>query len=220
MRKSILPILLAALLTVSLFIPAAGLAADPAVSADQPGCAPQYRALADAAVVEIRGTGDMEAVVVTDPLCWHCRLGHKLLGQYPELYGSLKLLFFPRAGSIGSDMAAWIIEDAAGTERLGLLLDFAYGTLRQPKTADLDEARMLVLAQFAEAFPAMLSGTTLPELFDRLKQDHEAHVLAGAELARTAEIPGTPVLIAGGVLVMGYGPDAWLKALGEAGVCK
>ena len=40
------------------------------------------------------------------------------------------------------------------------------------------------------------------------------------ELARAAEIPGTPVLIAGGVLVMGYGPDAWLKALGEAGVCK
>lgn len=220
MRNSILPILLAALLTMSLFSPAAGLAADSAVSADQPGCAPQYRALADAAVVEIRGTGDMEAVIVTDPLCWHCRLGHKLLGQYPELYGSLKLLFFPRASFIGSDMAAWIIEDATGTERLGLLLDFAYGTLRQPKTADLDEARMLVLAQFVEAFPAMLAGTTLSELFVRLKQDHEAHVLAGAELARAAEIPGTPVLIAGGTLVMGYGPDAWLKALGEAGVCK
>ena len=79
---------------------------------------------------------------------------------------------------------------------------------------------MLVLAQFAEAFPAMLAGTTLSELFVRLKQDHEAHVLAGAELARAAEIPGTPVLIAGGVLVMGYGPDAWLKALDKRAVCR
>jgi hypothetical protein len=206
-----LPILLAlALFAAAPFLAVSpALAADPAVSADAPGCAPQYRALADAAVVEIRGTGDMEAVIVTDPLCWHCRLGHKLLGQYPERYGSLKLLFFPRASSLGSDMAAWIIEDAAGTERLGSLLDFAYGTLRQPKTDNLGEARMLVLAQFAEAFPAMLADTTLPDLFVRLKQDHEAHVLAGA-----------PVLIAGGVLVMGYGPDAWLKALGQAGVCK
>jgi hypothetical protein len=65
----------------------------------------------------------------------------------------------------------------------------------------------------------MLEGTTLPELFVRLRRDHEAHVLAGAHLARAAAIPGTPVLIAGRTLVMGYGPDAWLEALGEARAC-
>jgi hypothetical protein len=212
--RAALPLVLALVLLLS-----AGPAHAAEPADDAGGCAPQYRVLAEAARVEIRGTGELEALVLTDPLCWHCRLGHKLLGEYPELYGRLKILFFPRAGFIGSDMAAWVIEDAAGTDRLRAMLDYAYQDLRQPKVSDLDEARMLVLAQFTAAFPHMLEGTTLPELFVRLRRDHEAHVLAGAELARAAAIPGTPVLVAGRTLVMGYGPDAWLEALGEATMC-
>ncbi|MFH1915621.1 MAG: hypothetical protein ABIK45_15260 [Pseudomonadota bacterium] len=187
---------------------------------DAPGCAPQYRALVEVARVEMHGTGDMEALIVTDPLCWHCRLGHKLLGEYPNLYGRVKILFLPGRSFIGSDMAAWVIEDAAGTDRFQAVLDFAYQDLRQPKVSDLDEARMLILSQFTAAFPKMLEGTTLPELFVRLGNEHGPRVAAGAELARAAEIPGTPILIAGSTIVMGYGPDEWLKALGQAQVCE
>jgi hypothetical protein len=200
-------------LAVALLLPASALAEDAG------GCAPQYRALAQAAAVELKGTGDIDLVVLTDPLCWHCRLAHKLLGEYPEMYATVKLLFFPRPNFIGSDMAAWVLEDAAGTDRLKPLVDFAYDDLRKPSVENLEEARMLVLVQFTQAFPSLIEGTTLSDLFDRLKRDHEAHVLAGADLARAAAIPGTPVLIAGSNVVVGYGPDAWLEAIGKKQLC-
>ena len=72
------------------------------------GCEEEFRVLFDQAVVELQGEGDLDVVVVTDPLCWHCRLGHKLLGEYPKKYGRLRLSFYPRKSFIGSDMAAWI----------------------------------------------------------------------------------------------------------------
>jgi hypothetical protein len=217
MKKLMLLIALALLLLV----PGPGTAADTASdkAGDAGGCAPQYRALAAAAVVEIPGAGEAEVVVLTDPLCRHCRLAYKLLGEYPEMFSGEKLLFFPRQSFTGSDMAAWVLEDAAGAAHIKALVDFAYTELRQPQTDNLDEARMLILAQFTEAFPAMLKRTTLSDLFDRLKRDHEAHVLAEAALARAANVPGTPVLIAGPEVVIGYGPDEWLEAIGRKGVC-
>ncbi|WP_272700803.1 DsbA family protein [Desulfovibrio sp. Fe33] len=184
------------------------------------GCSPEFRALFDHAVVEMRGQGELDVVVVTDPLCWHCRLAHKLLGEYPKLYGKLRLSFFPRRSFIGSDMAAWIMEDAAGTKRLRKLVDFAYEDLRQPKAEDLMEARMIVLAQFTEAFPELLDGTTLDALYLRLQKDHEVHVLESAELSKAAHLPGTPILVAGDSVVLGFGPGVWLKVLEGAGMCK
>ena len=114
------------------------------------GCKSEFYALADSAVVELKGSGELDVVVVTDPLCWHCRLGHKLLSEYPEKFRSLKMIFFPRKSFIGSDMAAWILEDVAGTDKLEVLVDFAYKDLKQPKNDDLPEARMVVLAQRSE----------------------------------------------------------------------
>ncbi|OIQ50995.1 hypothetical protein BerOc1_02940 [Pseudodesulfovibrio hydrargyri] len=198
--------------------------ADEAQAPDEPrvpdGCAPEFRALFDNAVVELHGEGTLDVVVVTDPLCWHCRLGDKLLREYPELYGRLRLSFFPRRSFIGSDMAAWVLEDAAGTDRLEKLARYAYDGLKQPKTEDLMEARMLVLAQFAKAFPELLEGTTMEELYVRLQKDHEPHVQESAMLARAAHLPGTPILVAGDKVVLGFGPSVWLKVLGEARMCK
>ncbi|WFS63509.1 hypothetical protein LF599_04905 [Pseudodesulfovibrio thermohalotolerans] len=184
------------------------------------GCSPEFRALFDQAVVEMRGKGDLDVVVVTDPLCWHCRLAHKLLGEYPKLYGRLRLSFFPRRSFIGSDMAAWIMEDAAGSDRLPKLIDFAYEDLQQPKSEDLMEARMIVLAQFTKAFPELLHGTTLDALYLRLQKDHESHVLESVKLARTAHLPGTPILVAGDTVVLGFGPSVWLKVLEGAQMCR
>lgn len=184
------------------------------------GCGSLFRTMYKEAVVELRGTGDLDIVVVTDPLCWHCRLGHKLLGEYPEKYGKLRLFFFPRRSSIGSDMAAWILEDMAGNAKLREYVDFAYTDLKQPKTHDLVEARMLVLVQFTKRFPELLEGTTLEDLYLRLQDAHETHVVMGAEMARDAELPGTPVLIAGQMVLMGYGPGPWLKALDAKKICK
>ena len=183
-------------------------------------CGPEFRALFDNAVVEIKGTGERDVLVVTDPLCWHCRLGHKLLGEYPELYRSVKLSFFPRRSSIGSDMAAWILEDAAGSDRLPELVDFAYQDLKRAKTDDLEEARMIMLIQFTEKFPWLVEGTTVPELFVRLQKAHEAHVLKEAELARAVQLPGTPILITGQAVIMGYAPDPWITTLKEAPACQ
>jgi len=184
------------------------------------GCAPEFRALFDDAVVELKGAGELDVVVLTDPFCWHCRLGHKLLGEYPELYRSLKLSFFSRKSVIGSDMAAWILEDVAGTDRLETLVNFAYTNLKHPRIKDLVDARRAVLVQFVAAFPDMLDGTNLDELHTRLEKDHSRHVLKSAELARAAKMPGTPVLIAGQNVVVGYGPDAWLKALEKNAICE
>ncbi len=184
------------------------------------GCAPEFRALAENAVVELKGTGDQDIVILTDPLCWHCRLAHKLLGEYPDLYRSMKISFFPRRSFIGSDMAAWIIEDAVGTDSLKAKMDFAYKHLRQPKTDDLNEARDVVLAQFVVFFPEMLGTGSVDDLAVRLKKDNEAHVLQSAALASAAKMPGTPVLIAGKKVIVGYGPEAWLKALEEKVVCE
>lgn len=195
-----------------------------AVRAEEPaapdGCKPEFRALYDNAVVEIKGVGTRDVVVVTDPLCWHCRLAHKLLGEYPELYRTVRVSFFSRRSFIGSDMAAWLLEDQAGGDALKALLDFAYRDLKQPKTQDLAEARMIVLIQFTDAFPWLLKDTTLPELYTRLQHDHEAHVQKSADLAKAVHFPGTPVLIADSVILVGYAPDPWLKALKEAPVCK
>jgi len=202
------------LLIVALLVPAFSYAED------GNGCAPEFRALADNAVVELKGEGELDILVITDPLCWHCRLGHKLLGEYSDMYGSLKLSFFPRKSFIGSDMAAWILEDAAGTDRIKELVDFGYKDLKQPKTESLTEARTIVLAQFVEAFPYMLEGTTMPELYVRLERYRKAHVLKSAELADAAHLPGTPILIAGKTMVVGYGPDAWFQALGKNEICE
>jgi len=203
-----------ATLLLCLVLPAAALA--------QPadGCAPELRAIFDQATVEWTGTGDMDIVIITDPLCWHCRLGHKLLGEYPEKYGRIRLSFFPRRNFIGSDMAAWVLEDAAGTEKLKAMVDFAYSDLKQPKTKDLTEARMLVLAQFTEAFPRLLDDVKLEELYVRLQKDHAAHVEESAMLAHAAELPGTPVLVAGEQLLLGFGPGPWLDALDAKALCE
>lgn len=186
---------------------------------DGKGCEPRFRALFDQAVVELHGTGDVDVVVLTDPLCWHCRLGHQLLGDYPEKYGRLRLLFFPRKSFIGSDMAAWILEDVAGTDKVREYVDYAYADLKQPKTKDLTEARMLVLAQFTQRFPAMLEGASLDELYARLQRDHEAHVLASARMGEEADLPGTPVLVAGKSVLVGFGPAPWLEAMDAENVC-
>ncbi len=182
------------------------------------GCAPEFRALFDNAVVEYKGTGGKDVLVVTDPLCWHCRLAHKLLGEYPELYRSVKLSFFPRRSSIGSDMAAWVLEDAVGSDLFPKLLDFAYKDLKMAKTDDLAEARMIMLVQFTGAFPSLVEGTTVPELYVRLQKAHEAHVQKSADLARAVQFPGTPVLIVGSTVVVGYAPGPWLKVLEESEV--
>lgn len=193
----------------------------PALAAEPPdACAPEFRALFDNAVVSIQGTGDKDVLVVTDPLCWHCRLGHKLLSEYPELYRTVKYSFFPRRSFIGSDMAAWIMEDAVDTDLLPKLIDFAYNDLKMTKTDNLAEARMVMLIQFTQAFPSLLEGTTMPELYVRLQKAHEAHVLKGAALAKAVHFPGTPVLIVGSKVVVGYAPDPWLKTLEDAPVCK
>jgi arsenate reductase-like glutaredoxin family protein len=195
-------------------------AAAPAKPRVPDGCSPEFRALYDNAVVELHGEGTLDIVVVTDPLCWHCRLADKLLREYPKLYGTLRLSFFPRRSFIGSDMAAWVLEDAAGTDRLPELAQFAYHVLKQPKTKDLMEARMLVLAEFTQAFPELLKGTTLEELYVRLQKEREPHVLESAQLARDAHLPGTPILVAGDKVVLGFGPEVWLKVLGDAQMCK
>jgi arsenate reductase-like glutaredoxin family protein len=184
------------------------------------GCSPEFRALYDNAVVELHGEGTLDIVVVTDPLCWHCRLADKLLREYPKLYGTLRLSFFPRRSFIGSDMAAWVLEDAAGTDRLEKLAKFAYHGLKQPKTKDLMEARMLVLAEFTQAFPELLKGTTIERLYVRLQKEREPHVLKSAQLARDAHLPGTPILVAGDKVVLGFGPEVWLKVLDEARMCR
>ncbi|WP_319582047.1 hypothetical protein [uncultured Pseudodesulfovibrio sp.] len=184
------------------------------------GCAPEFRALFDNAVVELHGEGDLDVVIATDPLCWHCRLADKLLREYPNLYGRLRFSFFPRHSFIGSDMAAWVLEDAAGTDGLNALAKYAYNDLKQPKTEDLMEARMLVLAQFTKAFPEMLKGTTMEDLYVRLQKEHEPHVLETAMLAKAAHLPGTPILVAGDKVVLGFGPDVWLKVLDQAKMCK
>ena len=189
-------------------------------SAPLDGCSPDFRALFDQAVVELHGKGDLDIVIVTDPLCWHCRLAHKLMGEYPGLYGRMRLSFFPRKSFIGSDMAAWVLEDAAKTDRIRTMVDYAYTGLKQPKTHDLMEARMLVLLQFTQVFPDLLEGTTMEQLFTRLQTEHEPHVLESAMLGRAAELPGTPVLVAGGEVVVGFGPGPWLKTLEKKKVCE
>lgn len=192
----------------------------PAFAQGETGCSPKYQAISDSAVVTFQGTGDLDITVVSDPLCWHCRLGHKLLGEYPELYGTVRLVFFPRQSFIGSDMAAWILEDAAGTDSLKEKIDFAYKHLKQPKTDDLAEARDLILTQFLFQFPNMLKdGESVDQLAARLEKDHRAHVNETAELCRQAELPGTPVLLAGKYVLMGYGAGPWLKALQDRKLC-
>jgi len=183
-------------------------------------CTPDIKAVVESAVVSFKGTGEGEVAVVTDPLCWHCRLGHKLLNEYPELYGTVRLVFFPRKSFIGSDMAAWILEDYAASDNLKTMIDYSYYELKQPKTQDLIEARMIVLLQFTQKFPEMLNGTSLPQLAIRLQKTHEAHVLASAELGNAAKLPGTPVLITGDSLVIGYGPDIWIDKIKRMAACK
>ena len=201
------------MLSVALLLPTLALAEG------ETGCDPKYQALTDNAVVELTGTGDLDITVVTDPLCWHCRLGHKLLSEYPHLYRTMHVVFSPRRSFIGSDMAAWILEDAAGTDSLKDKMDFAYKHLRQPKTDDLDEARMVILQQFLVFFPQMMEGTTPDALFARLQKDHEGHVLLTSALGNEAKLLGTPTLIAGQTILMGYGAGPWIKALESPKLC-
>lgn len=185
------------------------------------GCAAKYAAITESATVSFQGTGDQEITVITDPLCWHCRLGHKLLGEYPQLYSKVHMAFFPRQSFIGSDMAAWILEDAVGTEDLKAKIDFAYTSLKQPKTSDLSVAREIVLSQFIVYFPEMMGrDEDIQDVADRLKKKHEKHVLETAALCRKAELPGTPVLIAGKYILMGYGAGPWIKVLQAPKTCE
>lgn len=208
-------IILLTLTALALLLPCSALAKG------ENGCAPKYQAITDSAVVKLQGTGDMDITVITDPLCWHCRLGHKLLNEEKQLYRTLNLVFYPRRSFIGSDMAAWIIEDAVGTDSLKAKIDFAYEYLKQPKTDDLDEARSLVLTQFVFQFPEMWKeGETIEKLAERLERDNRPHVTQTAELCRAAELPGTPVLLAGEYILMGYGAGPWVKALESKKMCK
>ncbi len=161
------------------------------------GCSPKFQAIGENAVVELKGTGEQDIVIVTDPFCWHCRLAHKLLGEYPEQYRSVKFSFYMRRNSPGSDMASWIIEDAAGTDSLKSKIDFAYKHLKQPKTNDPAVAREVVFSQFVMFFPDLLGLDSIENAMAQLQKKHEAHVLTSTALAKAAGIPGTPVLLAG-----------------------
>jgi len=208
-------------LTTFIIMTLALLVSAPAFAEGETGCSPKYSAISDSALVTFKGKGDLDITIVSDPLCWHCRLGHKLLSEYPELYGTVRLAFFPRQAFIGSDMAAWILEDAVGTDSLKQKIDFAYEFLKQPKTEDLTEARDIILTQFLFQFPDMLKdGESVDQLAARLEKNHRAHVNETAELCRKAELPGTPVLLAGKYVLMGYGAGPWLKALKERQLCE
>ncbi|WP_419785200.1 DsbA family protein [Pseudodesulfovibrio sp.] len=220
MRTNRIALPLVLFLLVCLAAPALAASEKPEKPAKPNGCAPEYRAIYDHAIVGFKGTGDRDIVVVTDPLCWHCRLGHKLLGEYPELYRNVRLSFFPRRSFIGSDMAAWILEDSVKRPDLKKLIDYAYKDLKQPRTDDLMDARMIVLMQFTDAFPELLKGTSLPELYARLQVEHEPHVREDADLSRAVDFPGTPVLITGDTVIVGYSPGFWIKALKQSAVCK
>ena len=54
----------------------------------------------------------------------------------------------------------------------------------------------------------------------RLQKDHEAHVLESAGLSKAAKLPGTPVLVAGKVVLVGFGPGEWLDALDLKKICE
>ncbi len=205
------------ILTVALLLPSLAFAEE-----KKNGCSPEFRTLYDNAVVELEGKGELDIVVITDPLCWHCRLGHKLLSEVPDKYRKMRLSFFPRKSFIGSDIAAWILEETAGTSDSQEMVDFAYKHLKQPKTENLDEAREVVLGQFLMSFPQLMKPgeDTLAATAARLQKDHEAHVLKSAELAKAADLPGTPILIAGQHLVLGYGAGAWIEALDKKVICE
>lgn len=194
--------------------------AAPAVAEDTTACAPKYKAIIDHARVTLKGEGDLDITILTDPLCWHCRLGHKLLREYPEKYRTMKFAFFPRRNFIGSDMACWILEDAVGSAHLEAMIDYAYTDLKQPKTKDLMEARLLILIQFTKQFPHLLQAGSIESLFVRLQKEQEARVTKAAALGRISGMPGTPVLLAGQNAVIGYGAKQWLKALDEKAFCQ
>ena len=187
------------------------------------GCDPLFRDMFKEALVELRGTGDFDIVVVTDPLCWHCRLGHKLLSEYPEKVTAASVFpLFPRAG--GPSGPTWppgFLRTWPGEDALRAYVDFAYTELKQPKTHDLDEARILVLAQFCGALPEV-AGRNHPGRAVRAAalDAHETHVVMAAELARDADLPGTPCLVAGETVLMGFGPGPWLEALDAKKMCK
>lgn len=191
-----------------------------AAAKGEDGCTPRAAAITATSVVKFQGTGDMDITVITDPLCWHCRLGHKLLNEYPHLYKTVHMVFFPRRSFIGSDMAAWILHDNAGKANSKALIDFAYKGLKKPKTEDLAEARDIILTQFLFTFPELLDGTSIEELSARLQKDHEADVLKSAATCRAVKLPGTPVLMAGKYVLVGYGAGPWIEALKKQRMCE
>jgi arsenate reductase-like glutaredoxin family protein len=70
------------------------------------------------------------------------------------------------------------------------------------------------------AFPDLLGDGSVETLYARLQKDHEAHVLQSAALANAAKLAGTPVLVAGKKLLVGYGANPWMQALEAKAYCE
>ena len=172
-----------------------------------------YQALKDHSVVTIHGTGTTEAVLVTDPMCNHCRIAHLFLHDNRQLFGTLHLVFMPRESYPGSDMAAWIAEDLADSSHLQGVLDFLFEMLHRPASKDPEEARMDVLDQFLKAYSVASDTVTPQELRERLGKEHGEHAAKGTELVRQADLPGTPILMTPDETVKGFSPGHWTEVL-------
>ena len=161
----------------------------------------------------MEGTGKVDVIMVSDPICPYCQKAFEYLLQNMDKVKSFKLVHLPLAGHLGADTACQVLIYAYKNKISPQeILKFAYTELTavQPEGKDKDEklkkAREEILNQFMTKFPALKKSLGSDAASAQKKLDEETNdvMQKDAELTKAHGLDFTPIIYVGGIRVDGF----------------
>jgi protein-disulfide isomerase len=161
----------------------------------------------------LEGTGDIDVVMVSDPICPYCQRAYEYFSRNMDRIKTVKLVHLPLAYHLGADTACQVIiyaekhnispRDAAR---------FAYTELQaiNPEGVDQNQkvkkAREEILTLFMAKFPALKEslGGDVTAALKKLEEETSEVMRKDAEMAAARNLESTPIIYVGGIRVDGF----------------
>jgi len=155
----------------------------------------------------LRGQGNNDVLLVSDPFCPYCRLSYTYLKKKKDKINELRILELPYSSHPGARMSVMGIFKTADAPEVSLLqaVDFAYEDLNSPGKKNRNNADQFVLEQFSAAFPEQFSA--LPEGqvgYDHLEGLYGEKIDKQIQAAEKLGVSATPTIFINKIPVRGF----------------
>lgn len=171
----------------------------------------------------LNGTGHSHVVIVSDPMCYHCKSAFRYMLANTRDVETLEMVHYFRRGDFDSETATRIIFYAIAHDITPVeVIKFAYTELSPPKTKGTNEElikmiQVAILDQFYKKFPKLKEslGSDTDQALKTLKKETEDAAVAVEKKVMPLGMAGTPVVYIDGMRVDGFKPDIYNRAFSE-----